>query len=99
MGARFADGVFVGKPGRWNRSTPSGYKVVFIPFSGGKSSGTPIDFVTGVFGSDGRTRGRPVGFTVDPRGALIVADDLSNTIWPSCRAYTLKRSRVPPVTA
>jgi glucose/arabinose dehydrogenase len=27
------------------------------------------------------TRGRPVGVTVDPRGALIVADDLANTIW------------------
>ncbi|MCJ9711665.1 hypothetical protein LWS69_21765, partial [Bordetella hinzii] len=41
----------------------------------------PVDFVTGFRDSDGTTRGRPVGVTVDPKGALIVADDLSNTIW------------------
>ena len=42
---------------------------------------TPVDFVSGFLGDDGKTRGRPVGVTVDPRGALIVADDLSNTVW------------------
>ena len=81
MGAQFADGVFVGEHGSWNREEPSGYKVVFVPFRGGRPAGAPIDFVTGFIGADGNTRGRPVGVTVDPRGALIVADDLSNTIW------------------
>ena len=33
------------------------------------------------FQADGKTMGRPVGVTVDPKGALIVADDLSNTVW------------------
>jgi glucose/arabinose dehydrogenase len=81
MGARFADGLFVGEHGSWNRSPPVGYRVVFIPFRGGRPAGPPIDFVTGFLGQDGKARGRPVGVTVDPRGALIVADDLSNTIW------------------
>ena len=81
MGPRFADGVFVGEHGSWNRSTPVGYKVVFIPFRGGRPAGQPVDFVSGFIGQDGKTRGRPVGVTVDPRGALIVADDLSNTVW------------------
>jgi glucose/arabinose dehydrogenase len=81
MGAKFADGVFVGEHGSWNRSHPVGYKVVFVPFRGGRPAGNPIEFVTGFRGDDGLTRGRPVGVTVDPRGALIVADDLSNTIW------------------
>ena len=81
MGAAFAEGAFVGEHGSWNRSPPSGYKVVFVPFAGGRPSGDPVDFVTGFRGEDGKTRGRPVGVTVDPRGALIVADDLSNTIW------------------
>ena len=80
MGARFADGVFVGMHGSWNRETPVGYKVVFVPFRGGRPAGPPIDVVTG-FQADGKTFGRPVGVAVDPRGALIVADDLSNTIW------------------
>jgi glucose/arabinose dehydrogenase len=81
MGARFADGLFVGEHGSWNRSPPSGYRVIFIPFRNGRPAGQPIDFVTNFRGEDGKTRGRPVGVTVDPRGALIVADDLSNTIW------------------
>jgi glucose/arabinose dehydrogenase len=80
LGARFADGVFVGEHGSWNRGDPAGYKVVFVTFQNGRPVGEPIDFVTG-FQADGKTFGRPVGVTVDPRGALIVADDLSNTIW------------------
>jgi glucose/arabinose dehydrogenase len=80
MGAQFADGVFVGEHGSWNRGVPVGYKVVFVPFRDGRPAGDPVDFVTG-FQSGGLTHGRPVGVTVDPRGALIVADDLSNTLW------------------
>jgi glucose/arabinose dehydrogenase len=81
MGPNFAEGVFVGEHGSWNRDVPSGYKVVFVPFQNGRPAGPPVDVVTGFMGTDGKTRGRPVGVTVDPRGALIVADDLSNTIW------------------
>jgi glucose/arabinose dehydrogenase len=82
MGDAFADGAFVGEHGSWNRTDPSGYKVVFVPFRDGKPSGEPVDFVSGFLTEDGdNTRGRPVGVTLDPRGALIVADDLSNTVW------------------
>ncbi|MGH8085284.1 MAG: PQQ-dependent sugar dehydrogenase [Lysobacter sp.] len=80
MGGAFADGAFVGEHGSWNRAEPVGYKVVFVPFRNGRPAGDPVDFVSG-FNVDGTTYGRPVGVTVDPRGALIVADDLSNTIW------------------
>lgn len=81
MGARFADGVFVGQHGSWNRTPPSGFKVSFVPFANGKPSGDMVDFVSGFLGEDGKARGRPVGVAVDPRGALLVADDLGNTIW------------------
>lgn len=81
MGERFADGVFVGEHGSWNRPNPVGYKVIFVPFGNGKPAGEPIDFATGFRGEDGKTRGRPVGVTMDPRGALIIADDLANTVW------------------
>ena len=81
MGDGFADGVFIGEHGSWNRAEPVGYKVIFVPFQNGRPAGPPVDFVTGFLGEDGNTRGRPVGVTVDPRGALIVADDLSNTVW------------------
>jgi glucose/arabinose dehydrogenase len=78
--APFAEGAFIGLHGSWNRNPPVGYKVIFVPFANGRPSGPPFDFVTG-FQADGKTMGRPVGVTVDPKGALIVADDLSNTVW------------------
>ncbi|TVT70482.1 MAG: sorbosone dehydrogenase family protein [Pseudomonas sp.] len=81
MGEQFADGAFVGEHGSWNREDPSGYKVVFVPFSNGRPSGEPVDFVTGFRTDEGKTRGRPVGVTVDPKGAVIVADDLANVVW------------------
>lgn len=81
MGDQYASGAFVGEHGSWNRVNPVGYKVVFVPFSNGRPEGDPIDFATGFRDADGKTRGRPVGVTVDPRGALIIADDLANTIW------------------
>jgi len=81
MGGQFADGVFVGEHGSWNRNPPVGYRVVFVPFRDGKPAGDPIDFVTGFREDDGTTYGRPVGVTVDPRGALIICDDLANIVW------------------
>lgn len=81
MGEKFGDGAFVGEHGSWNRSPVVGFKVVFVPFHEGKPAGDPVDFVSGFLGSDGKARGRPVGVTVDPKGALIVCDDLSNTVW------------------
>ncbi|WP_031323247.1 PQQ-dependent sugar dehydrogenase [Stutzerimonas stutzeri] len=81
MGSQYAEGAFVGEHGSWNREEPVGYKVVFVPFSAGRPAGEPIDFVTGFRTEDGKTRGRPVGVTVDPSGALIVADDLANIVW------------------
>lgn len=81
MGPQFAEGAFVGMHGSWNRKDPVGYKVVFVPFSGERPSGDPVDVVTGFLTEDGRARGRPVGVAVDPRGALLIADDLSNAIW------------------
>ncbi|KAE8439782.1 PQQ-dependent sugar dehydrogenase [Vreelandella sp. V23] len=81
MGDEFANGVFIGEHGSWNRADPVGYKVVFVPFSNGQPSGDPVDFVSGFLTDDGSTRGRPVGVTVDPDGALIIADDLTNAIW------------------
>jgi glucose/arabinose dehydrogenase len=81
MGPKFASGAFVGEHGSWNRQNFSGYKVSFIAFSNGKPYGNPVNFVWGFLNDDGKARGRPVGVTVDPRGALLVADDLSNTVW------------------
>jgi len=86
MGEAFAEGAFVGEHGSWNRSKPVGYKVVFVPFREGSPAGEPVDFATGFLSEDGKTRGRPVGVTVDPKGALIIADDLSNTIWRVTRS-------------
>jgi len=79
--APFDSGMFVGMHGSWNRKPPSGYKVVFVPFSGGQPSGKPIDVLGGFLNANGEAHGRPVGVAVDKRGALLVADDVGNVIW------------------
>jgi glucose/arabinose dehydrogenase len=81
MPGRFASGAFVGEHGSWNRKPLSGYKVVFIPFAGGKPAGEPVDFLTGFLSEDGKAYGRPVGVALDAKGALLVADDVGNAIW------------------
>jgi glucose/arabinose dehydrogenase len=78
---RFRRGMFVGQHGSWNRKPRSGYKVIFVPFSGGKPSGMPIDVLTGFVRENGDAMGRPVGVAIDKRGALLVADDVGNVIW------------------
>ena len=79
--APFTSGVFIGEHGSWNRKPRSGYKVVFVPFANGSPRGQPIDVLTGFLDGDGKARGRPVGVAVDRQGALLVADDVGNTIW------------------
>jgi len=78
--ARFAEGMFVGQHGSWNRSPRSGYKVIFVPFEEGQPSGAPEDVLTG-FLVDDEARGRPVGVAIAADGALLVADDVGNVIW------------------
>ncbi|RYG17644.1 MAG: sorbosone dehydrogenase family protein, partial [Caulobacteraceae bacterium] len=81
FGGAFTQGAFIGEHGSWNRQDLSGYKVVWVPFANGRPAGQPVDFLTG-FIADGKARGRPVGVTFDPqRRILLVADDLSNTVW------------------
>lgn len=79
---KYRNGAFVGQHGSWNRSSFSGYKVVFVPFENGKP-GKPEDFLTGFIaeGTDKDVYGRPVGVTVLPDGAMLVADDATGHIW------------------
>jgi glucose/arabinose dehydrogenase len=81
--ARYRQGAFIGQHGSWNRSELAGYKVVFLPFKDGRSSGKPEDFLSGFIADAAKAEvyGRPVGVTMLPDGSLLVADDTSNTIW------------------
>jgi glucose/arabinose dehydrogenase len=78
---RFTNGMFVGQHGSWNRNPRSGYKVIFVPFADGKACGLPLDVLTGFVKENGDAMGRPVGVAIDARGALLVADDVGNTVW------------------
>lgn len=79
--AQFKEGAFIGQHGSWNRKPHSGYKVIFVPFSGGKPNGTPVDVLTGFLDKDENALGRPVGVVIDPQGGLLVADDVGNKVW------------------
>ena len=78
----FANGMFVGQHGSWNRQIPNGYQVIFVPFTNGMPAPTdPVIVLNGFLEEDGDARGRPVGVALDGTGALLVADDVGNTIW------------------
>ncbi|PAU60424.1 PQQ-dependent sugar dehydrogenase [Pseudomonas indica] len=79
---RYRNGAFVGQHGSWNRKPRSGYKVIFVPFDmNGQPAGDAQDILTGFVNDDGDALGRPVGVAVDKSGALLVADDVGNTVW------------------
>ena len=79
--APYAGGAFIGQHGSLNREPPSGYKVIFVPFDGGRPDGMPVDILTGFLSKDGEAYGRPVGVVVDGSGAVLVADDVGNAVW------------------
>jgi glucose/arabinose dehydrogenase len=81
FGPEMKNGAFVGQHGSWNRMPRSGYKVIFVPFSGGKPSGPPRDILAGFLSPDDKAFGRPVGVAITSDGALLVADDVGNRIW------------------
>ncbi|MGH8544043.1 MAG: PQQ-dependent sugar dehydrogenase [Gammaproteobacteria bacterium] len=92
----FKQGMFVGQHGSWNRDPLSGYKVIFVPFSGDKPSGMPVDVLSGFVNNDGDALGRPVGVAIDKRGSLLVADDVGNVIWRVSAATTGSAPASPP---
>jgi len=90
----FRNGMFVGQHGSWNRKPHSGYKVIFVPFDGGKPTSAPvIDVLSGFITEEGAALGRPVGVALDKTGALLVADDVGNIIWRVSAAAPARFSR------
>ena len=79
--AKYKGGAFVGEHGSWDRDKFNGYKVVFVPFKDGKPNGKAEDVVTGFLDQNEDARGRPVGVAIDKTGALLIADDVGNTVW------------------
>jgi glucose/arabinose dehydrogenase len=76
--------AFVALKGSWNRSEPTGYKVVRVPFKDGKPVGYYENFMTGFWASGERRAevwGRPAALAIAKDGSLLVADDTGGTIW------------------
>ena len=82
--AEYKGSLFVALKGSWNRSVPTGYKVVRVPFKDGRPEGYYENFATG-FWASGEQRaevwGRPAALAVAKDGSLLVADDTGGTIW------------------
>lgn len=78
---QFENGMFVAQHGSWNREIPNGYRVIFVPFENGMPTGEPVEVISGFLLQNGDAMGRPVGVALDKAGALLVADDVGNTIW------------------
>jgi len=83
--ARYRGGIFAAEHGSWNRSTRTGYEIVFVPLKDGRAEGGYEDFVTGFVSPDAQVWGRPVGVAVASDGALIFSDDASGSLWRVAR--------------
>jgi glucose/arabinose dehydrogenase len=80
--AKYQNGAFVSEHGSWDRSPLSGYAVVFVAFQDGKPVGKPETLVSGFYSKDEKQLfGAPVGVVLDKDGALLIADDVGNTVW------------------
>jgi glucose/arabinose dehydrogenase len=73
--------AFVALHGSWNRSQPTGYKVIRLRFRDGRPTGEYDDFLTGFVISDAAVWGRPVGVAVARDGSLLVSEDGNGTVW------------------
>lgn len=73
--------LLVAYHGSWNRSVPTGYKLVAIPFTAGRPSGAPFDLVRGWLDGAGEVWGRPVAPLLGADGALYVTDDLQGIVY------------------
>ncbi|WP_026143526.1 PQQ-dependent sugar dehydrogenase [Xanthomonas sacchari] len=80
--AKYREGAFVAEHGSWNRSPLSGYQVVYVPFQQGRPVGPPQTVVSGFHSQDeSQLYGAPVGLAQDKDGALLIADDVGNSVW------------------
>jgi glucose/arabinose dehydrogenase len=80
--ATYQGGAFIGEHGSWDRSPLSGYEVVFVAFKDGTPVGKPETVVSGFYSKDEKQLfGAPVGLVQDKEGAILVADDVGDTVW------------------
>jgi glucose/arabinose dehydrogenase len=79
--AEYRGSIFAAEHGSWNRSKPTGYKIIRVIVKDGAPTGEYEDFVTGFVVDNSSAWGRPVGVAVDKEGALLVSEDASSTIW------------------
>jgi glucose/arabinose dehydrogenase len=79
--APYAGSLIVAYHGSWNRSVPTGYKLVRVPMSNGQVAGEPTDFLTGFQQGRSEPWGRPVDAAVGTDGALYVTDDKAGAIY------------------
>lgn len=80
--AEYRGDAFIALHGSWNRSEPTGAKLIRVHFADGKpASPTYENFVTGFQRPDGSRWGRPVDVVVAPDGSLLVSDDTAGSIY------------------
>lgn len=71
--------MFITFHGSWNRTVPTGYKVVRI--NSNDTNAQTVNFITGWLKNDGNAWGRPVDVKFDSRGDMYISDDEAGAIY------------------
>jgi glucose/arabinose dehydrogenase len=82
----YRNNIFVAFHGSWNRSVPTGYKIVRVKLDdNGQPVGGAQDFITGWLApgetKHGRWMGRPVGIAFAADGSMYLSDDTGGVIY------------------
>lgn len=78
--AEYRDDLLIAYHGSWNRTEPTGYKIVRAKLDAQGNYEATEDFITGWLASDGAL-GRPVDLLFGRDGALYISDDKAGVIY------------------
>jgi glucose/arabinose dehydrogenase len=80
--SEYRNNIFVAFHGSWNRSVPTGDKVVRIKLDEkGQPAGGVEDFITGWQNERGKRSGRPAGIIFGEDGSMYVSDDKAGLVY------------------
>ena len=78
---KYQGGIISAEHGSWNRTTPSGAKLLFTSLKDDGTADKTTTFAEGWIGENGEYLGRPLDVAQMPDGSILVSDDLAGAVY------------------